>query len=574
MRRPGASAETVPLTVVSGASAGYFRCIDRFLASALRHRLPQRHRVIVYDLGLTAGQRRELERLHPWCEWRAFDYSRHPPHVRLEAGHYAWKPIIVADLLEELGNQVLWLDSATLLHANLDEVRAALTRHGTYTLAGQAPIGERCDPLTLAALSPPPEILDRPERVAGVVGFDARHPVAAGLARTWRQHALTKSLIAPRQPRLRQHNPEQALLSILLLSAELRGELTLNAGEIDISSTRPARWLSSRHKVSDRLPRRADLPMRLASGFYKRLDRLYLRWRRSVVPLIDGLLRLPHDHYQVWLRRGNEAPVRLTAPWDVYWADPFVWHSEGVAWVLVEEYQYRQSRGRLLALALDERMRISRQTVPLAFAHHVSFPFLLEEAGALYMIPETSHGRCVDLYLCENFPDQWRRVARLLSDVDAADSVVFRHDRRWWLVTSLRDGGEERRYLAIFWSADLHSGDWTAHPINAQRRYQGAGPEYLRAAGPIVRHDGKWLRPVQVNPHFYGESMAVMQIDLLDEHNFIESPCQSDHPFGEIARTLPAHHVSQHGNLLAWDIRDRVDWSGLLRVSPRAKTPA
>ncbi len=564
----------MPLTVVSGASTRYFRCMERFLRSAERHRLPERHRFIAYDIGLAADQRRELEQLHPWCEWRTFNFSAYPPHVRLESCHYAWKAIIVADLLEEVGHQVLWLDSATILHADLEEVRAILTRYGTYTLAGQAPIGERCDPLTLAALSPPPEILDRPERVAGVVGLDARNPVVLALARAWRQHALTEAHIAPRRPRLSQHNPEQALLTILLLTAEWQGELELNSGEVDISSTGPVRWLSTRHKVSDHLPGWADLPMRLVYGVYKQLDRLYLRWQRGIMPVIDGLLRLPHDHYQVWLRRSNDAPVRLTAPWDAYWADPFVWSSEGVDWVLVEEYQYLRSRGRLLALALDEHMRISRQTVPLVFAHHASFPFLLEEAGALYMIPETSHGRCVDLYLCENFPDQWRRVARLLSDVDAADSVVFQHDRRWWLVTSLRDGTEERRYLAIFWSVDLRSGDWTAHPINAQRRYQGAGPEYLRAAGPIVRHDGKWLRPVQVNPHFYGESMAVMQIDLLDEHNFIESPYQGGHPFGEIARTLPAHHVSQHANLLAWDIRDRVDWSGLLRASPRAKTPA
>ena len=556
------------LTVASGASQGYFRCIDRFLRSAARYHLQHRHRFIAYDLGLSLDQRLALARFHPWCEWRDFDFSAYPPHVALASGHYAWKPIIIADLLDECSGQVLWLDSATLLHDDLNVVSATLGRFGTYTLAGQAAISERCDPMTLAALAASPEILDRQERVAGVVGFDATHPVALRIARAWRRHALIEAHIAPRSPRLPAHNPEQALLSILLLEAQLRGELALNPGEIDISSPRPVRWMSSRHKIPDTLPRWADFPVRLGYGIYKPLDRTNLRIQRTLVPCLDGLLRLPHDHYRLMVRRNGDAPVALTPPWHSYWADPFVLVHEGTVWVLVEDYQYLKSQGRLLALELDEDLRVRRQVEPLFFRYHVSFPFLLEQGDRLYMIPETHRGRCIDLYLCERFPDRWRRVARLRDDLDAADSVAFFHGDRWWLMTSLRENDTSERHLGVFWSFDLNANHWTAHPINALIHEPRTRPQ-PRAAGAVFRHGDTWLRPVQVNPNFYGESLAIMQIDQLDETTYLESPFHGDHPVATIARRYPAHHVSLHRDVLAWDVRDRIESTDLFRTSER-----
>ncbi|MBI5330562.1 MAG: DUF1647 domain-containing protein [Betaproteobacteria bacterium] len=561
--------EKSPLVVVSGASVGYFRCLEQFLRSARRRGLHRRHRFIAYDLGLLPGQSQALRQWFPWCEFRVFDFSAYPPHVALSAETYAWKPILIANLLDELERPVVWFDSATLLRAGLDELERDLRRYGVYTLAGQSSISARCAPLTLKALSAPPEILHLPERVAGVAGFDADHPVARRIARAWREHALIEAHIAPRTPRFIRHMPEQSLLSLLLFKAWFAGELELNPGEIDISSPDPVRWMSSRNKLPDDLPGWAAPLVHAGHALYKRADRLWLRWMRHVQPRLDGLLRLPHDHYRVLVRRGDAPPVRIPSPWHSYYADPFLWRHAGRDWLFVEAYSYLDSRGRLLALELDADLQVRQRVEPLAFACHASFPFPLEAEGRLYMIPETHAAGCVDLYVCDVFPDRWRRVQRLLSGVDAADSVAFFHADRWWLITSLRDAGEEKRFLGIFWSFDLLAGDWTPHPVNQERRRHGPGLLYQRAAGGVVRHEGQWLRPVQVNPHFYGESLAVVRIERLDETGYEESPYTGDHPFRALAERHPAHHIHQCGELLAWDIRDRVRWIDLLRTPPR-----
>ena len=201
------ASDNTELIIVSGASIGYFRCIDRFLLSAARLGLQHRHRFVVYDLGLLDSQRQELMQWHPWCEWRDFDFGNYPPHVALSYSSYAWKPIIIANLLVEFGCQVLWLDSASLLHEDFSAVTSTLGKIGTYSLAGQSTINEHCDPKTLSALATPLEVLNQAERVAGVIAFDAKHPEAMRIALEWRRHALIEAHIAPSQPKLYRHKP-------------------------------------------------------------------------------------------------------------------------------------------------------------------------------------------------------------------------------------------------------------------------------------------------------------------------------------------------------------------------------
>ena len=41
--------------------------------------------------------------------------------------------------------------------------------------------------------------------------------------------------------------------------------------------------------------------------------------------------------------------------------------------------------------------------------HHLSYPFLFEHEGVLYMVPETAQAGTVELYRCTEFPLRWRR---------------------------------------------------------------------------------------------------------------------------------------------------------------------
>lgn len=268
------------LTVVTAADERYWRSLDLTLHSAQRKALPDQHRFVAYDLGLRPNRREFLERQYPWCEFRRFGFEDYPPHLALEQRTYAWKPVVVAEVFQEVNDLMLWVDSAIVFKTDLSQVARTIVGNGCYSLIGDAPLDERCAPELLDRLVVPPVHSSRRERVAGVLGLDRAHPGAQKLAAAWREHALDPACCTPRtyDP---IHNPEQALLSILLFRLEAEGELVLNQAEIDIRSPAPVAWMSSRNFIPPWVPRWADPVVRAYYATDKAVARrLHARRRR------------------------------------------------------------------------------------------------------------------------------------------------------------------------------------------------------------------------------------------------------------------------------------------------------
>ncbi len=268
------------LTIITAADEAYGRCLYQFLRSAKRLNIPAGAQIMVYDMGLAAQSRARLMRQFPFAQWRNFDFAQYPSHIGLASRTYGWKPLLIWEAAQGCKGDLLWLDCAALFKTrDLSELRQSLRRDGVYALKGASALALRCNRFTLDALDVPVAERARPERVATVIGFDLDHPAIQDLLEDWRRHALIPAHIAPRTP---HHNPEQALLSILLFRYQRQGRLGLGEGEIDISSPRPFRWLSTRNKVAAWVPEWADPICRFYYFAYKTGDQAWLRlqqWR-------------------------------------------------------------------------------------------------------------------------------------------------------------------------------------------------------------------------------------------------------------------------------------------------------
>ena len=118
-----AAAEVVaaPLTLVTGATSGFFGALRNFVGSA--HFWAPHTTVLVYNLGLTAEQ---CAAVRTWknvqLQWEQGIPASLPAHVH--AGkQYAWKPIAIQDALKGF-DTVLWLDAGCDLRAPLTGTRA------------------------------------------------------------------------------------------------------------------------------------------------------------------------------------------------------------------------------------------------------------------------------------------------------------------------------------------------------------------------------------------------------------------------------------------------------------------
>lgn len=198
-----------------------------------------------------------------------------------------------------------------------------------------------------------------------------------------------------------------------------------------------------------------------------------------------------------------------------FYADPFPIVVRGETWVFVEDLEHRTGKGVISAVRFDERGPAGPPRPVLEEPHHLSYPCVFEHGGTIWMVPESSARGTVDLYRATAFPGGWVREATLLDGLTASDATPFRHEDRWWMTATVRDGGGYSDALHL-WSAESLTGPWRAHPGNPVL----IDAATARPAGHVVRRGGRLVRPVQDCSTGYGAALALAEITRLDESGF------------------------------------------------------
>lgn len=204
---------------------------------------------------------------------------------------------------------------------------------------------------------------------------------------------------------------------------------------------------------------------------------------------------------------------------DRFWADPFVHNHLGVNHIFFEEYQYKNRKGNISVLKQESDGSYSYLGVVLDLEYHLSYPFIFEVEGTVYMIPETGARRSIDLYRCTEFPLKWEFCRTLLQGFKFVDTTVFFHENRFWLFTSaLKDGVDIDSQLLLYYSDDIISGDLIEHPSNPVVY----GVDRSRMAGSIFYWQNGIIRPAQDCSKIYGGAIRFMLIEELSEKTYSE----------------------------------------------------
>jgi hypothetical protein len=210
----------------------------------------------------------------------------------------------------------------------------------------------------------------------------------------------------------------------------------------------------------------------------------------------------------------------LLPPRDRFWADPFVISRDDKHYIFLEEFIWKTNKGHISCLVLNSKGETEQLKIILEQPYHLSYPFVFEANETLYLIPESSANKTIDLYECINFPFEWKFKQSLLQNIDAVDSTIYFHRNRYWLFCGVKNDSSIAIYdnLSIFYSDNLLGGNWTPHPKNpVVSDIQSARP-----AGSIFDLKGMLLRPSQIGVPYYGYGLAVNQITELNENNFSE----------------------------------------------------
>ncbi len=198
-----------------------------------------------------------------------------------------------------------------------------------------------------------------------------------------------------------------------------------------------------------------------------------------------------------------------------FYADPFLFEHDGAVYLLVEDFDHRAGKAVLSATRMEAGDFVDTPRQVLSHEVHLSYPCVFGHAGEIWMIPETSGAKTVELYRAVEFPWRWERHSILLEEVEASDATPFVHAGRWWLTATVGFGGSLSDSLCL-WSAPEPWGPWTPHKNNPVL----VDIASARPAGHVHLRDGRLLRPVQDCRAGYGAAMAVAEITRLDDEAF------------------------------------------------------
>ena len=187
-------------------------------------------------------------------------------------------------------------------------------------------------------------------------------------------------------------------------------------------------------------------------------------------------------------------------------ADPFGLWRNGCLHLFAEAYDYRTRHGVIECLTLTAEFDIAERRTVLREPWHLSYPYVFEADGEIWMLPEAARSGAVTLYRAALFPDRWEAARRITLDVAPIDATLAWHEGLWWLFYS---GGRDRAArmgaLHAAWAKRLE-GPWQPLAANPIRQDMAGG----RPGGTPFVADGRLCLPVQDCTRTYGGAIRIL----------------------------------------------------------------
>jgi hypothetical protein len=240
--------------------------------------------------------------------------------------------------------------------------------------------------------------------------------------------------------------------------------------------------------------------------------------------------------------------TRILPPRDRLWADPFPVQVAGRSFVFFEDMPFATGKGHISVIEVRPDGSHSAPQKVLERDYHLSYPFLLEHEGALFMIPESAQNRTVEMYRCVTFPDRWRLERVLMRKARVADATLHRAADRWWMFANMAgEGAGLDDELHLFHAPRLDA-PWQPHPANPVK----SDVRSARPAGRLFTRQGELFRPAQVGVPLYGSAISINRVLRLTPTEYQEREVRRMEPArGE--GLLGIHTYNEAGELAVID---------------------
>ena len=204
-------------------------------------------------------------------------------------------------------------------------------------------------------------------------------------------------------------------------------------------------------------------------------------------------------------------------------ADPFLFIHQNELYLFYEE-KHLYTPGVIRMMKTTDLKDWSKPVTVLQETFHLSYPYVFEHEGDVFMIPETCNVGEVRLYKADNekltnFSQNCVLLEHSQKDnhitIDYSDSSVFIKDGKYFLMTTLEIDGNNSLFLYV---ADRLRGPYKEHPFSPICKSN----KYGRNAGSLIQNYGKLFRVAQDCEKRYGDNVHIFEITEMSKSSYKE----------------------------------------------------
>lgn len=283
--------------------------------------------------------------------------------------------------------------------------------------------------------------------------------------------------------------------------------------------------------------------------FHREDMQLHEEWNIGVLYRpIHALLEEPPSLNVRWLSAPGASSFR---------ADPFGYMADDQLNVLYEKFDHASGTGSIARLRPKRDNVLKRSRAMLETGTHLSYPYVVERDGHVYVVPENAAAGRVELYRVNPANDGLEHVTTLLEE-PLFDPTVFEHDGRWWLFGTKAP----LTNVALFaFHADRLEGPYRPHLLNPIKQ----DIRSARPGGTPFVHEGWLWRPAQDSSLTYGGRIALNRVLELSPTRFREETVKHIGPLEGTLWNKGLHTVASVGDVTL------VDGKRFLSVPERQK---
>lgn len=197
-----------------------------------------------------------------------------------------------------------------------------------------------------------------------------------------------------------------------------------------------------------------------------------------------------------------------------YWcADPFLFKKDNQYYAFFEVLDLLKRKGMIGYRTISEN---GYGDIHIIYECdiHLSFPYIYEENGEIYIIPESAHANELFRLKCIRFPDTWEKDKVLIKDKLVDTVRVQRNERVYYLSQRVDDSNTFDR-VDVFYEENGQIKECFGNP-------QKNDSSNARGAGSCFYLNGRLIRPTQDCSVAYGDKLKFNEVLQLDENVFSE----------------------------------------------------